>query len=105
MTDPTEDIPPNRPLGKRDCGFEFRAFRLGVPGAGGIGTVVKPANQLYRALECIKATIPVVADMHHTPTGRATAIKDVELPEREIRILGPNVWHPASLHAALWSIN
>jgi hypothetical protein len=58
-----------------------------------------------RKLECEyrphgMAPVEVVADMHHTPTGRATAITDVALPEGEIRILGPSIWHPASLHAA-----
>jgi hypothetical protein len=53
----------------------------------------------------LKATRSVVADVHHPPADRAITIKDVELVQSEIRILGPGVWHPAGLHAMMRSIH
>src|SRR5271156_1302910 len=61
--------------------------------------MVELADQFHRAFECMKVTVPVIADVHPTSTDRAVAIKDVEFPERKICILGPLVWHRADLHA------
>jgi len=67
--------------------------------------MVKLADQFHRALECMKVTIPVIADVHPTSADRAVAIKDVEFPQRKICILGPLVWHRADLHALVRSLN
>src|SRR5512140_2527147 len=99
MADPTKDVPPNGPLGQRDSDFEFRAFRLGVTGAAGIGAVVELADQLHRTFQGVDATVSVITDMHHASADRAIAIEDIELPEGEIRILRPGVRHPANLQA------
>jgi hypothetical protein len=61
--------------------------------------MVKLAHQFHRAFECMKVTIPVIADVHPTSTDPAVAIEDVEFPQRKIRIFGPLVWHRADLHA------
>ena len=105
MTDPAEDIPPDRPLGQSDRDFELGTCGPGVAGAGGIGAVVQHANQLHRTLERMEATVPMVTDVHHPSAGRAITIEDVELPQSEVGILGPSVWHPADLHVALKSID
>ena len=67
--------------------------------------MVKLADQFHRAFECMKMTIPVIADIHPTSTDRAVAIKDVEFPERKICALGPLVWHRADLHALVRSLS
>ena len=66
--------------------------------------MVELADQFHRAFECMKVTVPVIADVHPTSTDRAVAIKDVEFPERKICILGPLVWHRADLHALVRSL-
>ncbi len=99
MTDPTEDIPPDRPLGRRDRDLEFGALGLGVAGAGGIGAVVEFADELHRTLEGVNPTVPVVADIHQPSTDRTMAVEDIEFPQSKIRILGPSVGHPADLRA------
>jgi 4-hydroxy-3-methylbut-2-en-1-yl diphosphate synthase IspG/GcpE len=99
MTDPTKDIPANRPLGQSDPNFEFGTLRFGVTGAPGVGAVVELADQLNRTGESVKATIPVVADIHHSSANRTITVEDIEFPVGEIRILGPSVRHPADLRA------
>ena len=66
--------------------------------------MVKLADQFHRPFECMKVTIPVIADVHPTSTDRAVAIKDVEFPQCKIRIIGPLVWHRANLHALARSL-
>jgi hypothetical protein len=105
MTDPTEDIPPNRPLGEGNGGFELRAFGLGVTGAAGIGAVVELADQLDRTVQGVDAAVPMVTDIHDAPTDRAITVEDIEFPESEIRLLGPGVRHPANLRAVVRSID
>ena len=105
MSDPAEDVPADRPLGQSDGDFEFGALGLGVAGTGGIGTVVELADQFHRAVEGMEVAIAVIADVHHAPTDRTVAIEDVEFPQREIRILGPGVRHPADLRAVARSID
>ena len=78
---------------------------LVCPGQTGIGAMVELADQLHRAVECMKATIPVIADVHHASADRAVAIKDVEFPQGEISIRGPFVRHPADLHVLVRSID
>ena len=73
------------------------ALGLGVPGTGGIGTVVELADQLHRAVEGMEAAIAVIADVHHPPAGRTVAVEDVEFPEGEIGIRRPVVRHGADL--------
>ena len=85
--------------------FEFGTLGLGVPGTAGIGAVVELADQFHRTFEGMKATIPVIADVHHASTDRTVAIKDVEFPRSEIRILRPWYRHRADLHAALKSLD
>ena len=67
--------------------------------------MVELADQFHRAIECMKVTIAVIADVHHTSTDRAVAIKDVEFPQRKISILRPLVWHRADLHALVRSLS
>src|ERR1700722_2109116 len=76
-----------------------------MPGTTGIGAMVKLADQFHRPFECMKVTIPVIADVHPTSADRAVAIKDVEFPQCKIRILGPLVWHRANLHALVRSLS
>src|SRR4051795_13102817 len=97
MTDPTEDIPADGPLGGGDGDLELGAFRPGVAGAGRIGAVVEPAEQLHRPLEGMEAPVAVVTDVHHPSAGRAIAIDDVDLPQGEVGIFGPGVGHRADL--------
>ena len=99
MTDPTEDIPPDRPLGQSDRDLEFGALCLGVAGAGGIGAVIEFADEFHRPLKGVNPTVPVVADIHQPPADRTIAVEDVEFPQSEIGILGPSVGHPADLRA------
>ena len=47
----------------------------------------------------------MVTNIHHAPAGRAITVEDIQFPESEIRILGPSVGHPASLRAAVRSID
>src|SRR5829696_91814 len=105
MADPTQDVPADGPLGRRDGGLEFGTLGLGVTGAAGVGAVVELADQLDGALQGVDATIPVVADIHHAPTDRAVAVQDVEFPEGEVGIRGPGVRHPEDLHAAASSVD
>ena len=50
-------------------------------------------NQWKRRL-----AMPMIADVHHAPTDGAVPIEDVELPQGEIRVLGPVMWHGVDLH-------
>src|ERR1700722_17931639 len=99
MADPTEDIPTDRHLAWPNRDFELRALRLGVASAGRIRAVVQLADQLHRSLKCMKATVTMVANVHHPPAPRTITIKDINFPRGEIRILWPRVRHPAGLHA------
>src|SRR3954454_1454725 len=101
MTDPTEDIPADGPLGQSERDFGLGTLGLGVAGAAGIGAAVEPAGQLDRPLESMKSPRPVVTDVHHPSAGRAVPIQDVELPQGEVGILGPVVGHRADLPWAL----
>ena len=96
--DPAEDVPADRPARWCDRGFLFGALGLGVPGAVTIGAMVELADQLHRTFQRMKATIAMVADMHHPPAGWTITIEDVEFPESEIGIRRPFVRHPADLH-------
>src|SRR5512147_1386413 len=53
----------------------------------------------------MKPPRPVVTDVHHPSAGRAIPIQDVELPQGEVGILGPDVGHRADLPAALRPID
>src|SRR3712207_1234199 len=99
MTDPTEDVPADGPLGQRDGDFEFRTLRLGVTGTAGVGAVVELTDQLHRTGQGMDAAMPVVADIHPPPADRAVSVEDVEFPEGEIGIFRPGVRHAADLHA------
>ena len=101
MPNPAEDVPADCPAWWGDRGFYFGALRLGVPGTAGIGAMVKLADKFHRAFECMKVTIPVIADVHPASTDQTVAIKDVEFPQRKIRVFGPMVWHRANLHALM----
>jgi len=105
MPDPTKHVPSDGPLGQCDGDFKFRALRLGVTGAAGIGAVVELADQLDRTIESMDPTVPVVTDIHHMPAERAITVEDIQFPESEIRILGPGIRHPAHLHAVERSID
>src|SRR4051812_46581119 len=105
MSDPTQDVPADGPLGRRDGDFEFRALRPGVTGAAGVGAVVELADELDGTLQGVDATIAVVADIHPATTDRAVAVEDVEFPEGEVGIRGPSVRHPANLHAVARSVD
>ena len=94
VTDPTEDIPADGPLGLSDRDFELRALGRGVAGATGIGTVVELANQFHRTGQGMEVAVTVVTDMHHAPANRAVPIEDIKFPQGEIRVLGPGVRHP-----------
>src|SRR6266536_2128630 len=104
MANPTEDIPADGPLGQSEGDFGLRTLGLGVAGAVRIRAVIEPASQLDRPQEGMKPPRPVVTDVHHPSAGRALPIEDVELPEGEVGILGPDVGHRADLPAALGSI-
>jgi hypothetical protein len=97
MPDPAEDVPADRPVRWGDGDFELRALGLGVTGAAGIGAVVELADQLPRSVEGMEVPLPVIADVPHPRTGRAIAVKDVEIPEGAIGIRRPLVGHPADL--------
>src|ERR671916_748785 len=99
MADPAQDVPTDGPLGQGDGSFRFRALGPGVPGAAGVGAVVELADQLDRPLQGVDAAIAVVADIHQVATGRAIPVQDVQLPEGEVRILGPSVGHRVALLA------
>src|SRR3954471_4533765 len=64
VTDPTEDIPADGPLGQGDGDLEFGALGPGVTGAAGVGTVVELADQLDRPLRGVDAPVSVVTDIH-----------------------------------------
>ena len=99
LTDPAEDVPADRPRGQSDRALEFGALGPGVTGTVGVGAVVEFAHQLHRPLEGVKATVPVITEIHRPTTDRTGAVEDVEFPQREVRILGPSVGHPADLRA------
>jgi hypothetical protein len=64
----------------------------------GIGTVVELTDELDRTIEGVDSAIPMVTHIHHAPAGRAITIEDVEFPEGEIRVLGPDIRHlPTSM--------
>ena len=97
MPDPAEDVPADRHLRQGDGDLEFGALGPGVSRAGPIGAVVELADQLHRPVQGMDAAIAVIADVHHPSTDRTVAIKDVELPEGEIRVRRPLVSYPARL--------
>jgi hypothetical protein len=97
MSDPTQNVPADRPFGQRDGDFEFRALGPRLTGAVGIGAVVELANQFHRPLQGMEAAIAVVANVHSPPTDRTIAVQDVEFPLTEIGVLGPVVRHRANL--------
>src|SRR5512135_2969640 len=104
MSNPAEDVPADRPLRWSDGHFEFGALGLGGSGATGIGAVVELADQFHRAVEGMEVTVAVITDMHQASTDRATAVKDVEFPEREISIGRPLVRHPVALRVGVASL-
>jgi hypothetical protein len=61
--------------------------------------MVELADQFHRTFECMKVTIPVIADVHQVSTDRAIAIKNVEFAQCEIGIHRPMVRHRADLPA------
>src|SRR6266436_6224154 len=97
MSDPAEDVPSDRHLGQRQGDFEYGALGPGVTRAGGIGTVVELADQLHRTVQRVEPAIPVIADVHPPSTDRAVPVKNVEFPQREVRVRRPSVSHPAYL--------
>ena len=98
MSNPAEDIPANRPTRRGDGNFEFGTLGLGVTGTETIRAMVELADQLHRAVQCMEAAIPVIADVHHATAGRTGPVNDVKFPEGEISIRGPFERHPADLH-------
>src|SRR5512135_548812 len=104
MSNPAEDVPADRPLRWSDGHFEFGALGLGGSGATGSGAVVELADQFHRAVEGMEVTVAVITDMHQASTDRATAVKDVEFPEREISIGRPLVRHPVALRVGVASL-
>src|SRR5262249_61752334 len=80
LTDTSEDVPPDRPLGQSDRDLQFGALGLGVTGTVGVGAVVEFAHQLYRPLEGVDPAVPVVTDMHRPPADHTGAVEDVEFP-------------------------
>ena len=101
MADPTEDVPPNGPLGPSDCDFEFGALGLGVTGTAGVGAVVELTDQLHRTIQGMNAAMTVIADVHHPSAERAVPVEDIEFPEGEIGILRPGVRHSAGLYTVV----
>ena len=90
MTDPTEDIPSDRPLGQSDRDLKLSgALGLGVAGTSDVGAVVKSANQFHRTVKGMEAAVPVVTDIHHAPADRAVTVENIKFPESEIRVLRP----------------
>ena len=67
--------------------------------------MVEFADQLHRPFERMNAAIPMIADVHHPPTDRTSAVEDVEFPQSEIGIHGPLVRHPADLHVLVRSVD
>ena len=55
-------------------------LRSGVPGTAGIGAMVKLGKPVHLAFECMKVTIPVIADVHPASTDQTVAIKNAEFP-------------------------
>src|ERR1700688_753703 len=105
MPNPAEDIPADRPMRWGDARFDFGALGFAVPGTTGVRTMVELTDQFHRTVERMNVTIPVIADVHHAPTDRAVAIKDVEFPQREISTRRPMVRHRAHLHAPVRSLS
>src|SRR5512147_1989682 len=101
MADPTEDIPSDRPFGWGDRDFEFGALRVEVTGTGEVRAVVELANQFDRTFQGVETAVPVVTDIHSTPTDRTIPVEDIEFPEGKIRVLGPSVGHPTNLRAVV----
>ena len=93
MSDPAEDIPADGPVRGCDGGFEFGALGPGVPGAVRIGAMVELAEQFDGPVQGMNPAVSVIADVHHPATAGASAIEDVEFPEREVGILRPVVGH------------
>ena len=91
MTDPTEDIPSDRPLGQSDRDLKLGTLGLGVAGTSNVGAVVKSANQFHRTVKGMEAALPVVTDIHHAPADRAVTIENIKFPKSEIRVLRPRV--------------
>lgn len=91
--DPTEDIPGDAPTGQGDGRFDLGTLGPGVPGAASIGAMVELADQFDGAVLHSQVAVAVVADVHHPPAGGAVAVEDIEFPEGEVRILGPELWH------------
>jgi hypothetical protein len=104
MPDPAKDVPADRPMRWGDARFDFGTLGFAMPRTTGVGTMVELTDQLRRAFQRMNVTIPVIADVHHVPTDRAIAIKDVEFPLREISIRRPMVRHRADLHALVRSL-
>src|SRR4029077_19636549 len=88
-----EDVPGDAPAGQGDGRFDLGAPGPGVPGAARVGAVVEPTDQLDWAFQRVEVAVAVVADVHHPPAGGAVPVEDVQFPEGEIRILGPEMWH------------
>src|SRR5512135_2556978 len=104
MSNPAEDVPADRPLRWSDGHFEFGALGLGGSGATGSGAVVELADQFHRAVEGMEVTVAVITDMHQASTDRATAVRDVESPERKISLGRPLVRHPVALRVGVASL-
>src|SRR5512142_2880942 len=52
----------------------------------------------------MEVTVAVITDMHQGSTDRATAVKDVEFPERKISLGRPLVRHPVALRVGVASL-
>jgi hypothetical protein len=103
MSNPAENIPPDCDLGQGDGDLKLRALGLQVAWTGGIRAVIEPAEQFDWSIKGMEAAISMVTDVHHAPTTGAITIFDVEFPRGEIRLLGPQVRHPADLHVMVKS--
>jgi hypothetical protein len=103
MSDPAENIPPDCHLGQGDGDLKLRALGLQAAWTGGVRAVIEPAEQFNRSIKGMKAAISMVTDVHHAPTAGAITLDNVEFPRGEIRLLGPQVRHPANLHVVVKS--
>src|SRR5262249_5219289 len=90
-------VPADGHLGQGEVEFQFGALGPGVPGAGRVGAADELADQLHRAAQGVEPAIPVIADVHHSPTGWTATVQDIEIPVGEVRIRGPVVGHPGAL--------
>jgi hypothetical protein len=59
--------------------------------------VVELADEVDGAIEREEVPMAMVADLQAVATVGADAIEDVELPESEVGILGPEMRHGASV--------